>query len=59
MAIEVQFIVIGETITRSLKMTDAIPSVGDIVTLTEGTFVVVSREFLIDEYKIVLTLNRK
>lgn len=34
-------------------------SVGDTVTFTKGSFVVISREFLIDENRIVLTLNRK
>lgn len=59
MGIIVRFIVVGETITHSFNMTGAIPLVGDIVTLIEGSFVVVNREFLMDETKIVITLKRK
>lgn len=59
MGVVVRFVVIGETITHLLEMKCVVPSVGDIVTFTEGSFVVVSREFLIDEKRIVLTLNRK
>lgn len=59
MDVVTEFVVIGETILHRLHMRNIVPSVGDVVTFTEGSFVVVSREFLIDEHKVVLSLERK